>query len=353
MSLVESGNVIHGPEVELFEQEIARFSNRKYAVAVGSGTDALFFLLAAAGLGPGDDVIVPAFSFVASASAVLRIGARPKFCDVVYARESQHSPFGIDLDAAERLVSKTTRAMVWVGLYGGLDDQERIERFARAHNLVLLEDAAQSFGAAYNGRPGGSLGIGSAFSFDRTKVLGSLGTGGAVVSDEESLADRTRSMRWHGMKNNRGIMLGYNSQLPTVSAVALNVKLKYHDAWTQRRREIAHAYDSAFANLPLIVPAWPAEVSHSRHKYVILTPEVDALQAHLNSREVPSRRHYDTALPDQPLFRQSVAEEESFPNARRIACEALSLPIHAFLDADAVSHIVSVVTDFRRGPRRR
>ena len=337
---------LNGEDVAAFEASVAAIAGRRHAVAVGSCTDALFFALTAAGIGSGDEVLVPAFSFIATAAAIMRTGARPVFVDILAPEESNGgAPFTLNLARAEEALTPRTSAMVWVGLFGGLADPVPIEHFARTHKLVLIEDAAQSFGASWEGRHAGGMGLAGAFSFDRHKVLAAPGTGGAVVCDDETIAVRVRALRWHGKGADGEGRLGYNSQLSNVFAAVLNLKLARLPAWLERRREVAAAYDAGLADLPLALPRWPAQVTHARHKYVVLSKHRGALQDHLDARGMPTRRHYDRALPDEPLFARGPMADE-FPVARRAADEALSLPIHPFLADRDVEHVVEAVREF-------
>ena len=235
---------LNGPQMRRFEAAIARLSGRTHAVAVSSATDGLFFALVANGIGPGDEVIVPAFSFAATASAILRAGAIPVFVDIALPTAT------MDLEDARARITERTRGVIWVGLFGGLVDPAPLEAFARENGLVLIEDAAQSFGAFWADRHAGATGAASVFSFDRNKVLGAPGTGGAVVTDDDEIAANLRSLRYHGKNGPTFAQLGYNSQMSEVTAATLNVKLGYHDGWCARRRELAQRYEAALIGKP-------------------------------------------------------------------------------------------------------
>lgn len=338
-------DALNGIDVTTFEAAVASAADRRHAVAVGSCTDALFFALIAAGIGPGDEVLVPAFSFVATASAVLRTGARLVFVDVHNAAPSaQAAPFTMDLSCAREALTSCTRAVVWVGLFGGLADPVPITHFANEAGLMLFEDAAQSFGSRYANHHGGKLGLAGAFSFDRQKVLAGPGTGGAVVTDDDALAKFVRSLRWHG-RGNAGAQLGYNSQLSNLSAAILNLKLGQLPAWIKRRQQIAAYYDQALGSLQLTVPRWPDEVAHARHKYVILSEDRNKLEKHLMRMGVPTKRHYEKTLPAEPLFSKTWSSE-CFPFAQSIVESALSLPIHPFLSDQDVMDVVTAIEEF-------
>lgn len=337
-SVLASGQVLQGAAVASFEERVAEVSGRRYAVAVGSGTDALFFALVAAGIGPGDEVLVPSVTFVASASAILRTGAKPVFVDM--ARLSE-----IDLDAADDRVSSRTRALVHVHLFGGMNDPGPIERFTERHGLVLIEDFAQSFGASHCGRRAGSLGFAGATSFDPTKVIGAPGSGGALVTDDEAVAEKARRLRLHSKSGPEFAELGYNSQLATIGAAILDLKVDCHPQWTERRRQVAVKYMEGLSGLP--VEFWPHDerTHHVWHKFVIMTDQRDALAASLRDRGIPTRVHYERPLHREPLFAAKQTDEE-FPNAMSYCRRTISLPIHSHLTADAVEFVIAGVRDF-------
>ena len=335
------GDILNGPALRRFEAAVASAAGRTHAVATNSGTDALFFALTAAGIGPGDAVIVPAYSFVATAGAIVRTGATPVYADVQDAHGE--APYTLDLDRARDAVTGATKALVWVGMFGGWRDPAPVERFAADHSLLLIEDAAQSFGAGFGSRPAGSMGLASAFSFDRQKVLGAPGTGGAVVTDDDGIAARARALRWHGLE--RGVVerLGYNTQMSEFTAAVLNAKLELLPDWLRARRSVADRFDEAFADLPLAVPRWPGAVTHVRHKYVVATEHRAELERALAEAGVPTRRHYDRPLSAHPAL---ASGEPRIPLAERLAEHSLSLPIHPFLTDGQVAHVVAAVRRF-------
>jgi dTDP-4-amino-4,6-dideoxygalactose transaminase len=342
---LSSSEMLDGAEIERFEHSIARATGRRHAIATGSCTDSLFFALVAAGVGPGDEVLVPAFSFVASASAIVRTGASPVFVDIRPPEMADGTAFTLDLDQAAQALGPRTKAMVWVGLFGGWSDPSVIEAFAKERGLTLVEDAAQSFGAAWRGRPAGSLGFAAALSFDRQKVLGAPGTGGAVVTDDDAIAQQVRALRWHGFRNGRVEQLGYNSRMSELTAAVLNAKFAILPQWLDRRREIASQYDEAFADLPLTVPCWPGAVTNARHKYVVVSADRAGLQDHLAQAGVSTRRHYHLPLHAHPALSERARLADT-PVANRMAADALSLPIHPFLDQTGVEHVIRSVSRF-------
>lgn len=342
--VLRTGQMLQTPEVEAFEGRVAEMSGTAHAVAVGSGTDALFFALVSLGIGAGDEVLVPAISFLASATSVLRTGARPVFVDID--RNCQ-----LDLVHAAALVTPQTRALLVVDLFGGMGNPTRVEVFAAEHGVAIVEDFAQSFGASYAGRRSGSIGVVSATSFDPTKVIGAPGSGGALVTNDGHLAARVRALRLHGKHGNRFVEMGYNSQLPSWTAAVLSLKLDRHAVWMARRTAVAKIYTSAFAGLPLALPHWDAPALHVWHKFVLFTEARDALREHLKAGGVPTMIHYATPLFAEPLF-ANTQDPTQFPGAVRHARQALSLPIHSYLSDDEARYVADAVTQFLVEGRR-
>jgi dTDP-4-amino-4,6-dideoxygalactose transaminase len=332
------GQALQGPPVAAFEAALAERCGRRHAVAVGSGTDALFFALLTAGVGPGDEVLVPAISFIATASCVLRVGAVPVFVDV-------DAWLRMDLDAARAALTPATRALVAVDLYGQTVAPAAFEGFAAAHGLTLVEDAAQAFGArADDGRPAGSIGRTSCLSFDPTKTIAAPGGGGAVLTDEDEVAAGARRLRWHGRDAaGRFATLGYNSQLPSASAAVLQDKLALDGGWTARRRAIARAYDAALAHTPDRPVGVAPGFAHVFHKYVVRSPDRDRLAARLAAAGVPARIHYDRPLAHEPVFGPRPRGAADCPTAEAACREVLSLPIHAYLSDAEVDHVTAVL----------
>lgn len=328
-AVLENGQTLQGAQVSAFEDALARRVGRAHAIAVGSGTDALFFGLRARGIGPGDEVLVPALSFIASASCVVRAGARPVFVDT----DARHL---FDLDDARRALTASTRAVIAVDLFGQTPDRQRLEAFAREHGLVLIEDAAQALGAT----DAGAIGTASCLSFDPTKPLAAPGSGGAVLTDDAELAEHVRRLRWHGREAaGRYGELGYNSQLPEIAAAVLLRKLELEPEWRAARRRIAARYDAALDASPAIeAPMHDADAAHAFSKYVVRARDRDRLRERLERAGVPTRIHYARPLHREPLF--AAARSPTCPNAERASREVLSLPIHAFLDEHEVEQVV-------------
>ena len=335
--VIASGQMLQGTETQAFEDALAASCQRRHAVCVGSGTDALFFALCSQGVGSGDEVLVPDISFVTSASAVLRTGAVPVFVDI-------NASCNLDLDRASACITSKTKAIVYVQLFGGMGDPERLERFADNHSLRIIEDGAQSFGARYAERSCGSVGHASALSFDPMKVLSALGSGGAVLTDDDEVAHRIRRLRYHGRQDGTYLDLGFNSQLSEVSAAALLVKLKHQPFWARRRKAIADYYLRELAGLPISFPVWSDKVDHVWHKFVLHCEAREPLAAFLKSSGIPTMIHYSRPFHREPIFARQTSAQ--FPAASRHADTALSLPIHAYLTKTETQTIVEAITSF-------
>jgi dTDP-4-amino-4,6-dideoxygalactose transaminase len=330
--VLQGGMVLQGDEVVAIERELARRCGRRHAVAVGSCTDALAFALVAAGVGPGDEVLVTSFSFVATASPILRVGAMPVFSDI-------GADFNMDLDKAADLVTDRTRALIHAHLFGHLGDPDLIEGFAREHGLALIEDAAQAFGATRRGRAAGSLGLASCLSFDPTKVLGAPGSGGAVLTDDDSFADRVRRQRYHGKHSDgRFVDLGYNSQMPSLTAAYLMAKLPLSEERHRRRARIAAAYTNVLEGSSVSAPSIPEVGEHAWHKFVVRSPQRDELRRLLAEESVPTLIHYSSPLHHQPIF-SGRSRAGPTPMADDLVKEVLTLPLHAELTDDEVDHV--------------
>jgi dTDP-4-amino-4,6-dideoxygalactose transaminase len=254
----------------------------------------------------------------------------------------------MDLDVAETLVSDVTKAIIFVGLFGLVDSIQTVQKFAQRNGLALIEDAAQSFGAQVGDVTAGSIGWSSCLSFDPTKVVSAPGSGGAYLTDDEEAAATVRAMRYHGrMPGGRHEILGYNSQMPSITAAMLSVKLEHNPVWTRRRQEIASTYVEAFQHIPEIGGISPQEGgAHVFHKFVMRAATRDGLKEHLTASHVQTRVHYETPLHGEPVFQPSLARDAKFPVADRASEEVISLPIHPFLTDDEVNSVIRRVQEF-------
>ena len=341
--VVESQRFILGEEVEALEREIAALAGVPHAIGVASGTDALLLALRVAGVGPGDDVIVPSFTFFATAGAVVNAGARPVFADV--------EPDGFNLDAStvEAALTPATRAVIPVHLFGQCAGMEEISALAARRDLVVIEDAAQAIGARLGDRQAGSMGRLGCYSFFPTKNLGGFGDGGMITTVEDGLALRLRRLRVHG-QSGRYVHdeVGYNSRLDALQAAVLRAKLPYLGSWTEARRRNAAYYRERFAALGLsgeaLVP--PVELPGRRHVYnqfVIRAQGRDALKEHLGARGIGTAIYYPKPLHRQECFEGKSAGAEDLGVCERAAGEVLALPIYPELVESQLEEVVEAV----------
>ncbi|MGH7319897.1 MAG: DegT/DnrJ/EryC1/StrS family aminotransferase [Candidatus Rokuibacteriota bacterium] len=339
--VLRSGRFILGPEGEALEAECAVALGVGHAVGVASGSDALRLAVSALGIGPGDEVITPAFSFVASATAVLQTGARPVFADV--------DPVTLTLapESAKAAVTPRTRAILVVHLYGLPAAMGPLSSLASARGLALIEDAAQAFGATSGGRPIGSLGAAGAFSFYPTKNLGAYGDAGLVVTGDTELASRLRRARNHGQaRKYEHVEYGWTSRLDEMQAAILRAKLRHVDEWTEARRGIAARYAAGLASCPVTLPPNPANARHVFHQYTIRAPERDALAKHLAGADIGTACHYPLPIPGQPMFRELGYDGTVCPNAWTASQEVLSLPCFPELTDEEVDAVVDAIRAF-------
>lgn len=339
--VADSGWMILGPELAAFEQAFAEYCGAAQAIGVANGLDALALALRAAGVGPGDEVVVPAFTFAATWLAVLQAGAQPVPVDV------DPVTYTLDAEAAAAAITPRTAAILPVSLYGHPVDMDPLAALAERHGLFLLEDAAQSHGAAYKGRRTGALAHATAFSFYPTKNLGALGDGGGVTTSDSAFAERLRRLRNYG--SSRKYVheeVGVNSRLDELQAAFLRVRLARLEASNDARREVAAGYEQALhgangVNLPHEAP-W---ARHVYHLYVVRTPRRDKLQADLASRGVETLIHYPIPCHLQPAFRDLGYAQGAFPVAEALAAEVLSLPMWPALPSDGVAAVAEAVLE--------
>jgi dTDP-4-amino-4,6-dideoxygalactose transaminase len=333
-----TGHALQGPAVKRLEGLAASRTGRRHGIAVNSCTDALYFALVGAGIRAGDEVIVPDFSFVATASCVIRLGAVPKFADI-------DELGNIDLESAAKLINDRTRAVIIVHLYGQMSDPQAVEAFARRHDLVLIEDAAQAFGGDFNGRPAGSVGVASCLSFDPTKPVSAPGSGGLLLTDDDALADRVKRLRYHGKTLDGDFSdIGFNSQMSTLVAAVLCYKLDLSDGWMAERRAIAGHYLEHLDGLGMTLPLSQTGSGHVYHKFVVRTPYRDQLRDQLQRTGIQTMIHYSRPLHREPCF--AGAGNVGNPVAERFSREVLSLPIHPFLERSEVAAVSDGVRRF-------
>jgi len=331
LDVLRSGRFILGPNVEAFEREAAAFLGVRHAVGVGSGTDALVLGLRALGIGPGDEVIVPSFTFFASAESVSLVGATPVFADI------EPHTFCLEPDSVAKAISLRTRAIIPVHLFGHPAEMDAIGELARRKGLAVLEDAAQGFGAVYRGRKVGGLGNAAAFSFFPSKNLGAFGEAGLVTTDDASVADAVRRLRAHGSRERYvHVEIGYNARLDEIQAALLRVKLPHVATWNDERRRVARAYDAALAGVKgVTTPTVAPGCAHCFHQYTLRVPpgKRAAIMKALEAEGIATQIYYP--IPNHALAMYA-QEAPSLPATDEAAGSVLSLPIYPELpDADA------------------
>jgi dTDP-4-amino-4,6-dideoxygalactose transaminase len=340
--VLASARYILGPEVEAFEKEFAAYCGVQHCIGVGSGLDALELILRGYGIGAGDEVIVPANTFIATWLAVSRTGAVP------IPVEPDERTYAIREDRIEAAISARTRAIMPVHLYGQPAAMGPICELAKNRGLKVIEDAAQAHGARYRGRRTGSLGDAAGFSFYPGKNLGAVGDGGAVVTNDDDLSARLRRLRNYGSTvKYRHEVLGFNTRLDELQAAMLRVKLAHLDDWNRRRREIAGRYLQALSRLPgLVMPQVPADVEAVWHLFVVRHPRRDQLHQHFSRAGVETLIHYPIPPHRSGAYAEQEYKEGDFPAAERIAATVLSLPMGPHLMFSMQQRVIDSVHAF-------
>lgn len=341
--VLEAGQFILGPNVAALEKEVATYLGVKRGVGVASGTDALLLAMRALEIGPGDEVIVPSYTFFATAGAVLLAGATPVCVDV----EPQN--YTIDVQQIATRITPKTKAIIPVHLYGHPADMTTVLEIARTHGLRVIEDNAQAFGAEYRGRKTGSIGDVACLSFFPSKNLGGYGDGGMIVTNDDQVADRIRMLRAHGWRKKYfPEMLGYNSRLDELQAAILRVKLRHIDDWNKRRRYLAGKYNERFAGTDIRVPSEAADALHAYHLYVIEVDERERVQQQLKEQGIPTAVYYPQPLHLAAPLAQYGYRRGDFPISERASERTLSIPFYPEMTeeqlntvADKVEHVIS------------
>lgn len=338
------GDFILGDEVKKFEHEFAEYCQRKFAVGVNSGTDALFLGLLSLGVGPGDEVIVPAFTYIATALAVTFTGARPVFADI------DESTYNIDVTKIKGLITKKTKAIIPVHLYGQPAEMKQILELAKARDLKIVEDAAQAHGAEYKisekkWQIAGSIGDIGCFSFYPTKNLGALGDGGMVTVDNEEVYKRLLKLRDYGRQSRyEHVTLGYNSRLDTVQAAILRIKLRHLDRWNSMRRANAMIYAEKLNDVSGITAPQEADYAkHIYHVYAVRLKNRDKIVDELNKKGINALIHYPKPLHLQQVYIGLGYKEGDFPVSEKAAREVMSLPMYPHLKEKQITFIVDTL----------
>ena len=345
MRVLESQRFVLGPEVEYLETEICEYVGCRFAVACASGTDALILALLALGIRPGDEVVTTPFTFVATASAITRVGATPVFADI------DPQSYNIDPESALRAITPRTRAIIPVHLFGLTAEMQPIVETAEQRGIAVLEDAAQAIGASCAGHTPGTMGRMGCFSFFPSKNLGGAGDGGMITTNDEYCADRLRLLRVHGSRHRYHYeILGMNSRLDALQAAILRVKLRHLGDWTEGRRRNGDRYRQLLmqcaAEGRLRLPGEPAGMRHVYNQFTIRCTYRDQLRQHLLREGIPSEIYYPYPLHLQPAFKYLGYSEGSLPNAEAVAREVLSLPVYPELTEEQQHRVVSSVLRF-------
>jgi len=329
---------IGGPEVRAFEEAFAAYQGTRRAVGVASGTAAIFLILKALGIGPGDEVITTPHTFIATVEPVIELGARPVFVDI------DPATYNLDPAGIEAAITERTKALMPVHLYGQMAPMDAILAVARRHNLPVIEDAAQAHGAEAEGQRCGSLGDIACFSFFPSKNLGCYGDGGMVTSNNAELLARVRRLRDHGrVAKYEHVELGWAYRLDALQAAVLSAKLPHLDAWTVARRRAARYYHELLADSPVSLPVELPGNRHVYHLYVIRVQERDALVEYLHMQGIGASVHYPLPLHLQPVYRDRGWGPGSFPVAERAAATVLSLPLYAEITPDQQERVAGTI----------
>jgi dTDP-4-amino-4,6-dideoxygalactose transaminase len=349
--VIKKSDFILGEDVRLFEEEFAKFCHSRYAVGVSSGTAALFLALSALGIKEGDEVIVPAFTYIATAFAVSYTGAKPVFVDI------REDTYNIDADKIKKAITKNTRAIIPVHLYGQPADMPRILKIAKEHNLKVIEDAAQAHGASIKMPNGkwkvcGGIGDVGCFSFYPSKNLGAMGDAGIITTDNEETYRKLLMLRDYGrVSKYEHAVIGYNARLDTLQAAILRLKLKRLDAWNKMRREAAERYNNLLKDLGgVVIPYVSMSVKHVYHVYAIRVKKRDELALLLKKNGIGAIVHYPIPLHLQEAYRGLGYKKGDFPVSEKVAQEIISLPMHPHLKENQIKYVVGVIKWKRKHP---
>jgi len=347
--IIDSTSFVKGPEIKDFERELAQFLGGGHVISCANGTDALQVALMALNLKPGDEVITPDFTFIATVEVIALLGLKPVIVDV------NPGDFNICLESVKRSITKRTRVLLPVHLFGQCSDMEQILTLARDHNLHVIEDNAQAIGADYRfsnhtSKRAGTMGEIGCTSFFPSKNLGCFGDGGALFTGSDELADKLSTLVNHGMKvRYYHDIIGVNSRLDTLQAAILRVKLKYLDAYIKARQKAADYYDNVLKNTEgILIPERNGNSTHVFHQYTIrlLGISRDRLKEHLESKGIPAMIYYPVPLHRQQAFKYLGLEDKDFPVSEELCRSVLSLPMHTELDDEQLEYITTAIKDF-------
>lgn len=339
--IYDKSNYILGDEVEAFQKEFSDYCGAKYCVGCGNGLDAIYLILKAYCIGPGDEVIVPSNTYIATALAVSYTGAKPVFV------EPNLKYYEIDVNKIEEKITKKTKAIIAVHLYGQVADMDEINMIAKKYNLKVIEDAAQAHGALYKGKKVGTLADAAAFSFYPGKNLGAFGDGGAVVTSDEEVYKKVKALSNYGSDYKyHHIYKGVNSRLDEVQAGFLRVKLNYLDNWNKERRRIAERYLKGIKNENIVLPAIEPNGEPIWHLFVIRTSKRDELEKYLKENGISTLKHYPIPIHLQKAYEELGIKKGELPIAELISNEVLSLPMYYGLTDEEISYVIRKINEW-------
>ena len=337
LDVLENTAFILGPNVRSFEEEAANYLGVKYTVGCASGTDALHLALRAAGIGPGDDVITTAFTFIATAEAIHYVGAKPVFVDI------DRDTYNIDPQAVAAAITDKTRAILPVHLFGQPTDIAALQKIADPSKVQIIEDCAQSFGARLDGKQTGSFGIANCFSFFPSKNLGCYGDGGLISTDSEEIHQHLVSLRNHGSSQRyHHSEIGYNSRLDEIQAAILRIKLQRIDTFNNERRRVAHRYNELLADSNVTLPHEDGLGTHVFHQYTLRSAKRDAIMQALQDQQIGCAVYYPIALHQQDVFADD-CKDLSLPVTEALTRDCFSLPIFPEMTDEQIIHVTNII----------
>jgi dTDP-4-amino-4,6-dideoxygalactose transaminase len=338
VKVIEKSSFIMGPDIKKFEEEFAAYCGVKYAAGVNSGTDALFLALEAIGVGPGDEVIVPTFTFIATALAVSYTGAKVVFVDV------DETTYNMSCAGLKKVITPRTKAIIPVHLYGQMADMDEIMTLADKNGIAVIEDSCQAHGTRYKGKRSGSIGRAGCFSFYPTKGLGAWGDGGIVVTNDEKVYQKVAMLRDYGRTDRYAHkFLGYNSRLDTMQAVVLSAKLKHLDHWNAMRQKFAAVYAKELAGTGIVVPQNAPNREHVYQTYAIRVKNREKVMEALKAKGIASLIHYPIAIHLQEAYKDIGNKRGDFPIAEKVSDEILSLPMFPHMTEAQVKEVAAAI----------
>ena len=333
-SVLDKSNYIMGDEVQSLEENLQKFTGVKHAITCSSGTDALLLAMMALDIKPGDEVITTPFTFIATAETIAFLGAVPVFVDI------DEKTYNIDVTKIEEKITPKTKAIMPVSLYGQPADMDAIQMIADQHNLIMIVDGAQSFGSAYKGKTDSNLGDISTTSFFPAKPLGCFGDGGAVFTNDDTLAEKMKSLRVHGQTNHyHHKYIGLGGRMDTIQCAIVNVKLKYYAEDLALRQEVAQTYTTALEGKDLVCPFLLENITSAWAQYSVRVQNRDGLQVKLKAQGIPTAVHYPVPLHLQECFKYLGYSKGDFPIAELVSTEIISLPMNPYVTSEEIEYI--------------